>query len=295
MVLYGAPTEAHEWRLVTVRGRIDTVRKLGDRWRAELVVGRDSVVVVGQSGAGIPVASVLTGPIRDRDRHRPSAVPDGDGPAVRDPAARAADVRVDPGSSTGSGRIRSRRRLRTGLGVGPGRSRPGPRPAAASSRSAPGCRPRDLAALAGRTVRVGGLVGDLLPGGFTLDDGTAIGTIVFEGAAPDLLPLIEPGDAINVVGRVESTDRWLDRRGQDPAGVVLAGDPVAPDRASTRPRTARPRPGAAAARAATPLGAGMDLVAGPDAGHRGARDAGRADGRLGRRDGPPATPSATIF
>ena len=77
-------------------------------------------------------------------------------------------------------------------------------------------------------MRVGGLVGDLLPGGFTLDDGTATGPVTLQGPAADLLPLIAPGDAINVVGRIESTDRGWTVVVADPAGVVLAGDPVAP-------------------------------------------------------------------
>ena len=36
LAIHASPTEALEWRLVTVRGRIELVHKLGDRWRAEL-------------------------------------------------------------------------------------------------------------------------------------------------------------------------------------------------------------------------------------------------------------------
>ena len=35
LVLHGSPGEADEWRLVTISGRVDSVHKLGDRWRAE--------------------------------------------------------------------------------------------------------------------------------------------------------------------------------------------------------------------------------------------------------------------
>ena len=148
--------------------------------------------------------------------------------------------------------------------------------------------------LAGRTVRVGGLVGDLVPGGFTLDDGTATGPVVLEGAAADLLPLIEPGDAINVVGRIESTDRGWTVVVADPAGIVLAGDPVAPgssaDTAGAGMRRAQ-RHGGRARRCT--LGRHGARCRASIAGHRRPRDAARADGRVGRRDGPPATPSAT--
>ena len=59
--LYAAPTAAHVWRLVVVTGRIDDVHKLGDRWRAELVVGSARLPIVGQAGAGIPVDRVIEG------------------------------------------------------------------------------------------------------------------------------------------------------------------------------------------------------------------------------------------
>ncbi len=227
-LLYGAPKDAHEWRLVTVRGRIDTVRKLGDRWRAELVVGRDRVVVIGQSGAGIPVASVQTGHLATVTgivrRPYPSATDRRFGILPRSKA----DLRVDPGSSPGSATRSASGAGGTGPGSAPGASPNATSPAAGVIAAAPDANLADLASLAGRTVRVGGLVGDLLPGGFTLDDGTATGPVVLEGAAADLLPLIEPGDAINVVGRIESTDRGWTVVVSDPAGIVLAGDPVAP-------------------------------------------------------------------
>ncbi len=226
VLLYGAPTEAHEWRLVTVRGRIDSVHKLGDRWRAELVVGGDRVVVTGQSGAGIPVASVPTGhlatvtgivrrPYPSATDRRFAILPRG-----------GADLRVDPGGSPGSGTAPP-----TGGGAGTGTT-PGRPPAGGTSGSdvatpTPDANLADLETLAGRTVRVGGLVADLLPGGFTLDDGTATGPVTLEGPAADLLPLIAPGDAINVTGRIESTDRGWTVVVTDPAGIVLAGDPVA--------------------------------------------------------------------
>ena len=41
---------------MTVSGRVMSIHKLGDRWRAELLVGATRVVVVGQPGAGIPSA-----------------------------------------------------------------------------------------------------------------------------------------------------------------------------------------------------------------------------------------------
>jgi hypothetical protein len=94
----------------------------------------------------------------------------------------------------------------------------------------------DLASLVGQTVRVGGLVVDLRATGFTLDDGTAVGIVELTGAAAESLPLIEPDDAINVVGRVARTDRGeLTVVVDDPAAIALgsaidglaSGDPSA--------------------------------------------------------------------
>ena len=80
----------------------------------------------------------------------------------------------------------------------------------------------------GATVRVGGLVLDVRPDGFVLDDGTAHAPVVLRDAAAEWIPLIEPGDAINVIGRVERLDD--DALGvvvTDPAAIVLGSDPVA--------------------------------------------------------------------
>ncbi len=54
----------------------------------------------------------------------------------------------------------------------------------------------------GERVRIGGLVVDLEPDGFTVDDGSATGRVVLVGEAADYLGLIEPGDAIEAGGRV---------------------------------------------------------------------------------------------
>jgi hypothetical protein len=84
-----------------------------------------------------------------------------------------------------------------------------------------------LAPFSGKLVRVGGLVVDLRPDGFTLDDGTATGRIVLRGAALELLPLIEPDDALNVIGRVESSGAGFVVAVEDPAAIILTGDPIA--------------------------------------------------------------------
>jgi hypothetical protein len=86
----------------------------------------------------------------------------------------------------------------------------------------------DLVSIVGDTVRVGGLVVDVRPDGFTLDDGTAHAPVVLRGEAAEWVPLIEPEDAINVIGRVERlVDGALAVTVTDPAAIVLGSDPSA--------------------------------------------------------------------
>ncbi len=61
IVLHGAPSEANEWRLASINGRVSSVHKLGDRWRAEIRVGSAEVVVVGQPGSGIASTALVEG------------------------------------------------------------------------------------------------------------------------------------------------------------------------------------------------------------------------------------------
>jgi hypothetical protein len=214
------PTEAQEWRLVRVNGPIEGVHKLGDRWRAEIRVAGKLVVIMGQSGAGIPVDTMregrsasVTGIVR---RPYPTATDQRFTILPRFPA----DVRVT--GSPGSGAAPA-----SGAGGGG---------AAAAHMTGPGSptplppgRDVDLDALAGalgEQVRVGGLVTELEPNGVRIDDGTASGLVILAGEAAELITLIEPGDAINASGTVESVDGEFVVVVRDPAGIALAADPT---------------------------------------------------------------------
>ena len=217
--LHGSPGAAQEWRLVAVTGRVVSVAKLGDRWRAEVEVGKAKVVVIGQPGAGIAEHDARGRPDGDRDRHRAAALPERHGSALRGHAP-------FPGRRSRRGPRRCRRRVRDRLERRhdkPGQQRhaarsPLPRPTPTSSISIHG---------SARIVRVGGLVVDLQPDGFTLDDGTAIGRVVLRGPALERLALIEPDDALNAIGRVEAAAAGAIVVVDDPAGIIQAGDPVA--------------------------------------------------------------------
>lgn len=230
LAIDGALRDGHTWRLVEVRGRIDDVRKLGDRWRAEVSVGGAKVVVVGQPGAAIPVSSVIEGrtativgivrrAFPSASDRRPSLLPRS-----------AADLRVAAYSGAG-GSTRGGRDADDAGGAGaggPSSTTAGPDGSASSTPTAPDADLLDLASFEGRTVRVGGLVTTLTDDGFVLDDGTDVAVVVVTGAATARLPLIEPGDAVNVTGRVTRlADGEFGVAVDDPAGISLGSDPLA--------------------------------------------------------------------
>ncbi len=82
----------------------------------------------------------------------------------------------------------------------------------------------DLEAHLGQTVRVGGLIVDLVANGFALDDGTAVATVVLLDGAAEFLPLLEPGDAINATGRIERRGDAVAVVVRDPQGLARVGD-----------------------------------------------------------------------
>jgi hypothetical protein len=207
---------------VTVTGRVMSVKKLGDRWRAEVRLGTHDVVVVGQPGSGIASTALtegrpatITGIVR---RPYPSATDRRFAVTPRFPA----DVRVASGpnsSSAAAGTARSGGVA--GAGTTPGQSQGAP------AESAVDVDLVELETFIGRRVRVGGLVVDLRADGFSLDDGTAIGRVILRGEAVERLSLVEPDDALNATGRVEMTPDGAVVVVDDPGGIVLAGDPVA--------------------------------------------------------------------
>jgi hypothetical protein len=243
------PTAAYEWRLVRVAGSVAEVHKLGDRWRAEIAIGAERVVISGLAGAKIPPTTLVAGGratvVGIARRAYPGAsdrrwaiVPRSIADIV---ATSASGGRNDPASS-------------------------GSPVAGAGASAASGVLDVDLVRLAehvGEMVRVGGLVTEVGADGFRLDDGTAIGGVTLVGEAADYLPLLEVGDAVNATGRVAPASRVEDGfvvMVEDPAGLARVGDPTgdglaavpSPD-ASTPPASSA---GIATRRAGTFLGIG---------------------------------------
>jgi hypothetical protein len=70
-------------------------------------------------------------------------------------------------------------------------------------------------------VLVGGLVTEDRVDGFRLDDGTAVATVRLIDGAAEWIALVEPGDAINVVGRVEAAADGFHVVVDDPGRIAL--------------------------------------------------------------------------
>jgi hypothetical protein len=228
--LRAAPGTAHEWRLVQVHGDVVDVHKLGERWRAELLVGGQRIPISGLAGARIPPATLIEGRtatiVGIVRRPYPSATDRRFAIVPRSAADVAIGGAADDPSSPSNG----------ASGPGAGQTAGGPGPGAGSSASSAAGDPTDLDLAeirdhVGALVRVGGLVGDVRQDGFDLDDGTAIGRIVLRDVALEQLPLIETGDALNAIGVVEASSDPADPAGfvvvvTDPSGIVRVGDPV---------------------------------------------------------------------
>ncbi len=131
--------------------------------------------------------------------------------------------------------------------------------------------------MAGVRVRVGGLVVAIAGDRVSIDDGTATGSLQLTGVAADLLPLLEPGDAVGAVGLVTAASGGLVVRVDDPAGLIRLGDlgealpldqtePLLAGAVTgpTSPAAAPPAPtGHVGSPDAAPADAGTDTASGP--------------------------------
>ena len=218
-----------EWQFVSVYGRIQRLTHAGSRWRADLAVGGQTVAVLGEPGARVSSALMIVG--------RPALVTG----IVRRSTSDSSVFQLLPRSAAD-------------LTLGPVPAVPGgtPSPAATVRTSGPGASGPVAIATAGRlvtvaeipdnegaTVTVAGVIVETGPGTAILDDGT--GRILLGGsAASDAISLLEPGDAVEVTGRVSrDADGWLIE--VDPDLILsLAGVPAAAASSDARSEIASP-------------------------------------------------------
>ena len=266
--LFAAPTPTHLWRLVTLTGRIGDVHKLGDRWRAELIVGGGRIPVVGQPGAGIPVDRLVEGRTATVTGIVRAASPSASDKRSAILPRSTSDVRVDAGGGSSSGTDTgaggsagsSGGSAPDGMGAGQGGVA-----ASAQAQDANVARDVDLADLAasnGQVVRVGGVIIDVGRDRFRLDDGTATGTVILTGPALEMLALLEPDDVVNAAGTVVADgDGWAVAT-SDAGALALTSDPIAPSDPSAPDGSPTASPGTASDRSL----AGFDLPGGGQGG-----------------------------
>ncbi|HYN69815.1 MAG TPA: lamin tail domain-containing protein [Candidatus Eisenbacteria bacterium] len=217
------PRETEEWRLIRVSGTIGKVERLGDRWRAELLVGGKSgpaMPILGQAGAAIPSTAVIvgrsvtvTGIVK---RPYPTATDQRFAILPRT----TSDLASGPSGSGGSAGAAATRTV-------PGGTEAGTAGVGSSSNVGDVTPDTDLAALLprlGQRVRVGGLIAALSADGFGLDDGTAIARVILHGDAIELLPYLRVRDAIAASGRVERLDGALAVVVEEAGDLVRVGD-----------------------------------------------------------------------
>lgn len=214
-----APGTGLEWRLVVVSGRLDTIHRLGLRWRADLVVGSSRIPIVGLTGSRIAVGRLIPG-------RRATIVG-----IVRRAYPSALDQRfaIEPRSLADLAFAPAPAPTPPGRGGGPSNGSTQPAPVqpggTPAGPAAPSVDLRDLPSLAGRLVEVSGIVTRLAGSIVWLDDGTATGRLILTSGAAPFLDLVQVGDPLDVRGQVK-----LDAAGPfllvtDPYAVRQAGDP----------------------------------------------------------------------
>jgi len=201
------------------------VKRNGDRWTAELATtGGGRLPVAGLAGSGISstplaegrsasITGIVKRPYPTATDQRFALVPRRTsdlalGPAAGGPAGSAPPT----GASSGTG---------SGAGSGPGSQ-------AGALEHVPDADLRDLAAHLGERIRVGGLVTGLEADGLRLDDGTAVVRVVLTDPAAEVLDLVTPGDAVNIIGTPEERDGDLVLVVSDPGDVSQASALGAP-------------------------------------------------------------------
>jgi DNA/RNA endonuclease YhcR with UshA esterase domain len=215
--LSGALGSLTEWRLVRVCGRIQRVTHAGSRWRVEVLINDQLVVVLGEPAAGISIPSssvgrlaMVTGIVRRSTSNSAEfqLLPRSPLDLRLGPAGAASAV-----STTSGGNV-------AGLSV----------VATASGGPAGGVIGiGSLADYLGLDVTVVGLVMATGVGEVTIVDDT--GEVRIGGpSAAEALSLLEPGDAVEVRGRVTQDERGLLIQADAASIVILPGGEAAASR-----------------------------------------------------------------
>ena len=257
---------ALEWRLVTVTGQVESVRRDGDAWRAELAMDGGGTPIVGLARSQIAADAVAAGRSATITGIVKRAYPTASDQRLAVVPRSAADIRLGdsaaqptdgPAATQSAGQTGRPRPHGSSASDSPGRSpaapgRPTPPVAGGSTRPTADTVPLgDLAGADGETVTVGGTVVAIDGLRLTIDDGSASAVVRLVGDATSLAAVIGIGDLINATGRVErNAAGGLEVAVEDPAAISrllqVAAASDAPDTASRTSGAQKNLPGSPA-------------------------------------------------
>ncbi len=236
-----------EWRLVTVAGTVEDVRKDGVAWRAELKVGGSTIPIMGIDRSGIASTALVEGRtatiVGIVKRAYPTAtdqrlavVPRGSGditlggPVASPLPGQTASPRPNP-----SGPVHTMKPISGGGGsvsatFTPGSGGGNPAPGQPSGLPVTGAIYAVISSLAERvgiTVRIGGRVATVGDGTITVDDGTGEAAVRLTGDATTVVDQLRPGTLVNVTGVVGRTAAGgIEVTVDDPADVSVIPAPA---------------------------------------------------------------------
>jgi len=260
-----------EWRLVTITGQVESVRRDGEAWRAEIALAGGGVPVVGLERSGIDSTALVEGRLATVVGVVKRAFPTASDQRLALVPRSAADIRLGAPSPDGSAATQ-------GPGVAespvPGSSGwPSMAPASGIVGWGPSSSYTIVAALAdlsgyeGSPVAIGGWVSALEGTRVTLDDGSATAVVRLVGDAAGMAALIATGDLVNAMGVVQRTAAaGLEVVVDDPAAIEWLspfGQPSSAEATSTGPLLppSEPDQGSTAAPSSTGMLAAAVIVA----------------------------------
>ncbi len=233
---------ALEWRLVTVSGRVEDVRRDGETWRAEVSASGGTIPISGLERSGIPSTALEEGRSATITGIVKRAYPTATDQRLSVVPRSAADIKLGPVVSASSQPSLSPRPGASGSPIGSGHP-PTSRPSSAgepigpTGSSSPGSDAvqslDDLDGHADEVVTVGGVVTAVDGTAVRIDDGSASVWLRLTGEAAALAGTFALGDLLNATGRVATdADGELEVVVDDPGAVVRLAQQYATEAAT---------------------------------------------------------------
>lgn len=209
LMVRAAPVAAAlEWRLVVVSGKVESVNRDGESWRAEISISGGGVPVVGLARSGIPSTALIEGRDATITGIAKRAYPTASDQRYAVVPRSAADIKLGQGSGAPGDASPYPGNTADTAGA-PWFASPWPSagfgnesnaPRSSGPETARAVALADLGAYVGTRVTVGGEVVGVQAGRVSIDDGTAVATVVLHGPAASAASAASIGDLLNAIG-----------------------------------------------------------------------------------------------